>query len=74
MNTPKGMLSDAARQQILHEWNMTHADYPGDVCIHELFEAQVKRTPEATAVVFGSERVSYDELNRRANRLAHSLR
>src|SRR5205085_12613633 len=46
----------------------------GDVCIHELFEAQVKRTPEATAVVFGSERVSYDELNRRANRLAHYLR
>src|SRR5437763_15840869 len=59
---------------ILHEWNMTHAEYPEDMCIHELFEAQVKRTPEATAVVFGIERVSYDELNRRANRLAHDLR
>src|SRR5437763_3905880 len=59
---------------ILHEWNMTHAEYPEDMCIHELFEAQVKRTPEATAVVFGSERVSYDELNQRANRLAHHLR
>ncbi len=73
MNKPNGMLSNAERQQILHEWNKTHAEYP-EVCIHELFEAQVKRTPEATAVVFGSERVSYDELNRRANQLAHHLR
>jgi amino acid adenylation domain-containing protein len=74
MNKPNGMLSNAERQQILHEWNKTHAEYPEDMCIHELFEAQVKRTPEATAVVFGSEKVSYDELNRRANRLAHYLR
>ena len=73
MNKPNGVLSNAERQQILHEWNKTHAKYP-EVCIHELFEAQVKRTPQATAVVFGSERVSYDELNRRANRLAHYLR
>ncbi len=72
MNKPNGMLSDAERQQIFHEWNNTHAEYP-EVCIHELFEAQVKRTPEATAVAFGSERVSYAELNRRANRLAHYL-
>ena len=74
MNKPNRMLSNEERQQILHEWNNTHAEYPEDMCIHELFEAQVKRTPEATAVVFGSERVSYDELNRRANRLAHYLR
>jgi len=73
MNRPNGMLSNAERQQILHEWNKTHAEYP-EVCIHELFEAQVKRTPEATAVVFGNERVSYDELNRRVNQLAHYLR
>ncbi|HVG91213.1 MAG TPA: amino acid adenylation domain-containing protein, partial [Alphaproteobacteria bacterium] len=73
MNRPSGMLSNAKRQQILHQWNNTHAEYP-EVCIHELFEAQVKRTPQATAVVFGSEKVSYDELNRRANRLAHYLR
>jgi amino acid adenylation domain-containing protein len=73
MNKPNGMLSNAERQQILHESNKTHAEYP-EVCIHELFEAQVKRTPEATAVVFGSERVSYHQLNRRANRLAHHLR
>jgi non-ribosomal peptide synthetase component F len=43
-------------------------------CIHELFERQVKRTPEATAVVFGDEQLSYFELNRRANQLAHYLR
>jgi amino acid adenylation domain-containing protein len=73
MNEPNGMLSKAERQQILHEWNNTHAEYP-EVCIHELFEAQVTRTPEATAVVFGSERASYDQLNGRANRLAHYLR
>jgi non-ribosomal peptide synthetase component F len=74
MNKSGAMLSDAERQQILYEWNRTQAEYPKDVCIHELFEAQVKRTPEATAVVFGEERVSYGELNRRANRLAHYLR
>src|SRR6478609_3540490 len=73
MNKLNGMLSNAERQQILHQWNKTHAEYP-EVCIHELFEAQVKRTPEATAVVFGGEKVSYVELNRRANRLAHYLR
>src|SRR5215467_9999981 len=73
MNRPNGMLSNAERHQILHEWNRTHAEYP-EVCIHELFEAQVKRTPAATALVFGGEKVSYFELNRRANRLAHYLR
>ena len=73
MNKSGGMLSDAERQQILYEWNQTQAEYP-NVCIHELFEAQVKRTPKATAVVFGDERVSYGELNRRANRWAHYLR
>ncbi|MGB8130262.1 MAG: AMP-binding protein, partial [Candidatus Angelobacter sp.] len=73
MNKSDGMLSDVERQQILYEWNRTQAEYP-NVCIHELFEAQVKRTPEATAVMFEDERASYDELNRRANRLAHYLR
>jgi amino acid adenylation domain-containing protein len=72
-NKSGGMLSDVERQQILYKWNRTQAEYP-NVCIHELFEAQVKRTPEATAVVFEDKRASYDELNRRANRLAHYLR
>ena len=74
MNKSGGMLSDAERQQIVYEWNRTQTEYPKDMCIHELFEAQVARTPEAVAVVFGDERVSYDKLNRWANRLAHYLR
>ena len=74
INKSGAMLSDPERQQILYEWNRTQAEYPTDVCIHELFEAQVKRTPEATAVVFGNKKLSYDELNRRANRQAHYLR
>jgi amino acid adenylation domain-containing protein len=74
MNKSGEMLSDAERQQILYEWNRTQAEYPKDVCIHELFEAQVQRTPAATAVVFEDESISYDELNRRANRQAHYLR
>ncbi|HVQ39952.1 MAG TPA: amino acid adenylation domain-containing protein, partial [Pyrinomonadaceae bacterium] len=49
-------------------------EYPRELCIHELFEAQVQRTPEAVAVVFGDEQLSYAELNSRANQLAHYLR
>jgi len=60
INKSGGMLSEAERQQILYEWNRTQAEYSKDVCIHELFEAQVKRTPETTAVVFGGEKISYD--------------
>jgi amino acid adenylation domain-containing protein len=68
------LLSEAERQQVLVEWNVTQAQYPKDTCIHELFEAQVERTPKAIAVVGGEERLSYWELNRRANRLAHQLK
>ena len=46
------LLTDAERHQLLVEWNATKTDYPRDRCIHELFEAQVERTPEAVAVVF----------------------
>jgi amino acid adenylation domain-containing protein len=62
------------RQLTLHERDRTLSEYPMDVCIHEMFEAQVKRTPDATAVVFGDQKVSYGELNRQANRWAHHLR
>src|SRR5205814_3189635 len=68
------MLSQEERRQLLVEWNDTRAPYPEDRCIHELFEEQVERTPEAVAVVFGEERLTYRELNRRANRLARHLR
>jgi len=68
------MLAEDERRQILYEWNDTAAPFPSDVCMHELFEAQAARTPDAPAVVFGGERATYDEFNRRANRLAHHLR
>ncbi|MCP4659375.1 MAG: non-ribosomal peptide synthetase, partial [bacterium] len=68
------MLAGSERQQLLVEWNDTAASYPRESTIHELFEAQAARTPEAVAVVLGEEQVSYRELNRRANHLAHHLR
>jgi amino acid adenylation domain-containing protein len=68
------LLTPAERHRLLVEWNATRADYPEDKCIHELFEAQVERTPEAVAVVFEDRRLTYAELNRRANQLAHRLR
>ncbi|WP_051300126.1 non-ribosomal peptide synthetase, partial [Methylobacter luteus] len=68
-----GVLPEAERRQVLYDWNATRADYPKDRCVHELFEAQVARTPEADAVVWDGGRLSYAELNARANRLAHHL-
>jgi natural product biosynthesis luciferase-like monooxygenase protein len=68
------LLSDAARRQLLVEWNHTRADYAVDQCIHQCFEAQVARQPGATAVVFEGQALSYAELNRQANQLAHYLR
>lgn len=67
------LLTEVERHQLLVEWNATQADYPADQCIHQLFEAQVQRTPEAVAVVFEHEQLTYHELNRRANQLAHQL-
>ncbi|PYT28586.1 MAG: non-ribosomal peptide synthetase, partial [Acidobacteria bacterium] len=68
------LLTEAERHQLFVEWNSTRTDYPLDRCIHELFEAQAERTPEAEAVAFEDRRVSYRELNRQANQLAHYLR
>ncbi|HEU4507241.1 MAG TPA: amino acid adenylation domain-containing protein [Pyrinomonadaceae bacterium] len=68
------LLTTAERRQLLLDWNQTRADYPQHHCIQHLFEAQAERTPEATAVVCGEQRLSYAELNRRANQLAHYLR
>ena len=56
------------------EWNETKRDYPKDKCVHQLFEEQVKRTPEAVAVVFEEQELTYRELNSRANQLAHYLK
>jgi aspartate racemase len=67
------LLSDPERHKILVDWNDTQADYPKDKCIHQLFEAQVEQTPDAVAVVFGDEQLTYKELNQRANQLAQHL-
>lgn len=62
-----------AEQQLLAEWNRTQTAYPQDKCIHQLFEAQVVRSPETVAVVFEDQQLTYRELNQRANQLAHYL-
>ena len=83
------LLTEAEWQQLLVEWNDTAADYPQDRCVHQIFEARVERTPDAVAVVFPStrlrraqssrsrrgeqERLTYRELNQRANQLARYL-
>ncbi|MBO0720388.1 MAG: amino acid adenylation domain-containing protein, partial [Blastocatellia bacterium] len=67
------LLSKIEREQILVEWNQTDKPYHKVQGVHELFREQVGRTPEQIALISGRERVSYQELNRRANRLAHYL-
>ncbi|MGD7329384.1 non-ribosomal peptide synthase/polyketide synthase, partial [Ralstonia pseudosolanacearum] len=68
-----GLLDEGERAQLLESWNETKAAYPDASTIHGLFEAQVRRTPEAIAVVHEGRQVSYAELNARANRVAHAL-
>jgi natural product biosynthesis luciferase-like monooxygenase protein len=68
------VLEPAERHRVLVEWNATSREHDREQCVHEAFEAQVDRTPEATALVVGEERLTYAELDRRANRLAHHLR
>lgn len=68
------LLTEAERQQLLVEWNDTSTDYPRNQCTHQLFEAQVEQYPKVIAVTFDKERLTYSELNRRANQLAHHLR
>ncbi|MEW6737253.1 MAG: condensation domain-containing protein, partial [Acidobacteriota bacterium] len=67
------LLSEVERNQLLMEWNSTTVEYPYDKCVHQLFEEQVTRTPSAIAVVYEQEQLSYQELNCRANQLAHYL-
>ena len=68
------ILSGTEKHQILVEWNETKRDYPKDKCVHQLFEEQVKRTPETVAVAFEDQQLTYRELNSQANQLAHFLR
>lgn len=67
------LLTEAERRQLLFAWNATQTQYPREQCIHQIFEAQVARTPDALALVFGEEQVTYRELNQQANRLARYL-
>jgi amino acid adenylation domain-containing protein len=67
------LMTQAEQHQLLVEWNDTKRDYPEDKCVHQLFEEQVERTPDAAAVVFESQKLTYRELNQRANQLAHYL-
>ncbi len=68
------ILKDEERQQLLVEWNDTRIEFPERQAVHELFEIQAARTPDAIALVCGSERLTYQQLNQRANQLAHYLR
>jgi amino acid adenylation domain-containing protein len=68
------LLTDAERHRLLVEWNQTHAGTSTDACLPALIEAQVARAPDVAAVRLGDEVLTYGELNRRANQLAHHLR
>jgi amino acid adenylation domain-containing protein len=67
------LLPSHERELLLKTWNATEVEYPEHLCIHELFEEQVAKAPDATAVVYGERSLSYGELNKEANRLAHHL-
>ncbi|WP_434628863.1 amino acid adenylation domain-containing protein [Chromobacterium sp. CV08] len=68
------VLPEAERARMLRDWNATAAEYPRELCVHQLFEIQAGKTPDAVAAVQGDQHLSYAELNARANRLAHYLR
>ncbi|HEU4556352.1 MAG TPA: amino acid adenylation domain-containing protein, partial [Longimicrobium sp.] len=68
-----GLLGEAERATVLEEWNRTERPYPRGVCIHELFEAQVRERPGAVALVWGGVELTYAQLDARANRLANHL-
>ncbi|MBO3462193.1 non-ribosomal peptide synthetase [Aetokthonos hydrillicola Thurmond2011] len=67
------LLSSQQEHQLLWEWNSTDKEYPQHQCIHQLFEQQVEKTPDAVAVVFENQQLTYQQLNHRANQLAHHL-
>lgn len=72
--TQIGMLTEAERHQILVDWNGAAADFPSDLCIHELFEKQARQSSEHPAVIYQHRVTTYGEMDRRANQLAHRLR
>ncbi len=68
------LLTENERRQVICDFNSTSADYPLGLCLHQFFETQVERTPEATALICEQQRLTYRELNERANQLASYLR
>nr|QEO74616.1 condensation domain-containing protein [uncultured bacterium] len=68
------LLSGAEQEQLLEQWNATDREYKDEICVQQLFEARAAERPEAVALVCEGEQVSYSELNRRSNQLAHYLR
>lgn len=68
------VLTSFEQRLLLYEWNDTQTDYAEETCLHELFEAQVKNSPAHTALVFRDRECTYEDLNRRANQLAHYLK
>ncbi|WP_310482214.1 polyketide synthase, partial [Chamaesiphon sp. VAR_48_metabat_403] len=71
--TQSPAMSDLQRQQILFDWNDTSTDYPRDNCIHQIFERQVAERGDAIALVYQQQQLTYTQLNRQANQLAHHL-
>ena len=67
------LITAAEKQKILHEWKNTKTDYPTDKCIHQLFEEQVENNPNGIALAFELQLLTYSQLNRKANQLAHYL-
>ncbi|MEO1744550.1 MAG: condensation domain-containing protein, partial [Cyanobacteria bacterium J06629_9] len=67
-------LLHSRQQQLLQEWNQTARNYPDGVCLHHLFEQQVRQTPDAVALITDSEQLTYAELDARAEKLAGWLR
>lgn len=68
------LLTEAERDQLLVEWSDTASDYPADKCVQQLFQEQVENSGDSTALLFGEDRLTYRELNNRANQLAHYLK
>ncbi|PYP82589.1 MAG: non-ribosomal peptide synthetase, partial [Blastocatellia bacterium AA13] len=67
------LMSPRERHQVIVDWNQTTAEYSKDCCVHELFEQQVKLTPEAVAVSYEGKHITYDVLNRRSNQAGRCL-
>jgi amino acid adenylation domain-containing protein len=68
------LLSDSERFELIQQWNLTQVDYQSEHLLHKAFEEQVSRTPDNVAVIFDRQRLTYRELDERANQLAHHLK